>query len=183
MQTQCREAQTCKPTSASLLSVLRCIKLLVLDVDGTLTDGSIILDEKGNHAKVFSVKDGIAIRSLPDHGLAVGIISHSSRQHGIEARAKALRIKHCYVGKDPKAVVLASWCEQLGIQPAQIAVIGDDINDLDMFDFCAHAACPSDASARIRAVADLVLGYPGGKGCVREWISDYYLNAKKWTDC
>ena len=166
--------------SRVLLEQLQVLRLLILDVDGTLTDGRIAIDENGNHLKHFSVKDGISIRSLKNENLGVGIISHSTREAAIRSRAKTLQATHCYVGEAPKEEILHAWCEESHISPKEVGVIGDDVNDLPLFDYCGHSACPSDASNEIKARADIVLAYPGGKGCVREWIDLYFLVAKHW---
>ena len=164
----------------ALLERLRALRLLILDVDGTLTDGRIALDEEGGHLKHFSVKDGISIRNLKAEGLEVGIISHSTRAVAIHKRADMLQVSQCYVGKAPKDEILRTWCQDLQISTPEVAVIGDDTNDLPLFDHCGHSACPSDASPVVQARADLVLSYPGGQGCVREWIDMYFLTAKHW---
>ena len=164
----------------NLLHQLRALQMLVLDVDGTLTDGRIGLDESNRHLKYFSVKDGIFIRSLPEKGLCVSIISHSTHKKAIQERASMLNISHCYVGKQSKEEILKEWCQEKAIPLSQVAVIGDDVNDLPLFDHCGHSACPSDASVSVQERADLVLSFPGGHGCVREWIEDYFLVAKNW---
>ena len=170
-----------RPSSAQLQPQLAALKLLILDVDGTLTDGYIALDETDNHIKRFSIKDGMAIRSLiRETPLQVGIISHSTHAIAIQRRAAALEITRCYVGNTPKLEVLQVWLKELNITLSHTAVIGDDTNDMDLFNACGHGACPADASPNIKAVADVVLGMPGGEGCVREWIQDYYLQAKYW---
>ena len=114
--------------------------------------------------KQFSVKDGISIRALKDEGLSVGIISHSMRKDAIQRRAEMLHISHCYVGKSPKDEILHKWCQEEHISPKEVAVIGDDINDIPLFNYCGHSACPSDASPVVQDCADIVLSYPGGKG-------------------
>ena len=164
----------------ALLHQLQRIRMLILDVDGTLTDGRIGLDEQQGHLKLFSVKDGISIRSLKEEDLRVGIISHSTHRKSIEARASMLDMSHCYVGKEPKDEVLKKWSQETGLSLEEMAVIGDDVNDLPLFALCGHSACPSDASPKVQEVADLKLAYPGGSGCVREWIEDYLVIARNW---
>lgn len=165
---------------SALLKRLQALRMLILDVDGTLTDGRIGIDETQNHLKHFSIQDGIAIRSLREEGLQVGLISHSTREKAIQERAQMLYIAHCYVGKAPKEEILQTWCQQARISLEQVAAIGDDINDIPMFRCCGHSACPSDASPLVQKEADIVLARRGGHGCLREWIEDYFLVAKHW---
>ena len=167
-------------THSSLLTRLQQLRLLILDVDGTLTNSSIGIDERATHIKHFCVKDGLAIRKLTQEDLAVGIISHSTRATAIQERASMLNIAHCYIGKEPKDEVLKTWCAELCISSQQVAVIGDDLNDTPLFEYCGHSACPSDAHPRIRQLAEVRLTAAGGEGCVREWIDDYFLVAKYW---
>jgi 3-deoxy-D-manno-octulosonate 8-phosphate phosphatase (KDO 8-P phosphatase) len=75
-----------------------------------------------------------------------------------------------YVGREDKLGILHGWCDALGITPTQVAFIGDDVNDLSMIAACGLSACPSDAAASVKDVADLVLTTAGGEGCVREFV-------------
>ena len=108
---------------------LRSIQLLVLDVDGVLTDGGLWLDAKGNLSKRFDVRDGLGIRLLQQEGLQIAFLS-GGLGGATEARALQLGIKHCLVGIKDKPSALRTLQKQLGVSTAQTAFVGDDLNDL-----------------------------------------------------
>ena len=152
---------------------LEAIKLLILDVDGTLTDGGVYVTEEGTQFKKYNAKDGLGIRELVKTGVEVGIISHSMVSEMVMTRANALGIQNCYVGMEDKLVVLDEWCERLNIDRKEIAYIGDDVNDLSIMRAVGTSACPADSHEKILAVADIVLKKNGGQGAVREFIDEY----------
>ena len=154
------------------------IKLLILDVDGTLTDGGVYVDENGKETKKFNAKDGVGIMELQKNGIEVGIISNSERGGGILSRSKYLGIKHIYIGDDPKHKILKNWIVEKGILIEDIAFIGDDINDLGIINMVKFSACPNDAVKTIKDIVSLILNTSGGDGCVREF-SDLYLKENK----
>ena len=157
--------------------------MLILDVDGTLTNGKVYVDEKENYARSFSIKDGYAARKkLTPHAIVVGIISHSRQPYAIQARAKLMGISHCYVGDDPKEEVLARWCKTLDISFEQVGVLADDDNDMALFELCGVSACPADASRAVQSRADVVLSKAGGEDCFREWVELYILPALCWEE-
>ncbi len=151
------------------------IKLLILDVDGVLTDGGMYYTEGGDEFKRFNTKDGYAIQHLSkDHNLPVGIISSGHNITLIERRAVLLKIPYVYVGNREKLGVLMEWCEKLGIRLQDVAYIGDDLNDLECMQKVGIAACPSDAVEKIKNASQIVLNRKGGEGCVREFIEMHW---------
>ena len=150
------------------------IKMLILDVDGTLTDNGIYVDENGIESKRFNAKDGVGILELIKKNIMVGIISHSERGDGIKSRASYLGIKHCYVANEPKDEILLSWIKDEDITLDEVAFIGDDINDMSIINIVGFSACPNDASKPVKEKVSLILNTKGGHGCVREF-SDLYL--------
>ena len=154
------------------------IKMLIVDVDGTLTDGGVYVDENGKETKKFNAKDGIGMMELQKNGVEVGIISNSERGGAIFSRAKYLKIKHIYIGDDPKQKVLENWVKSKNISLEHIAFIGDDINDLGIINMVQFSACPKDAVDLIKKKVSLILNTCGGDGCVREF-SDLYLRKNK----
>ncbi|MDG0973504.1 MAG: HAD hydrolase family protein [Crocinitomicaceae bacterium] len=155
---------------------LRKIKLLILDVDGVMTDAGMFFTESGDQIKKYNAKDGMAIMALTKSDFQVGIISSGYKLEMVKARADLLRIQHLYVGRDPKMTILMDWCSTMGISLDEVAIIGDDINDLDVIQNVGFSACPSDAVSKIKRQVDLVLQAKGGKGCVREFIDQYLLD-------
>ena len=150
------------------------IKLLILDVDGTMTDNGIYVDEKGIESKKYNAKDGVGIYELIKNNVKVGIISHSEKGDGIKSRASYLGINHCHVGNEPKEEILKKWIKKLEINLEDVAFIGDDINDLSIINIVGFSACPNDSSDPVKRKVSLVLNTKGGYGCVREF-SDLYL--------
>ncbi|HZV70967.1 MAG TPA: HAD hydrolase family protein [Saprospiraceae bacterium] len=151
------------------------IKMLVLDVDGTLTDGGVYIDANGVQSKKFNIRDGMGITLLEETGVVVGIISHSRSQTILDERARMLGIQYVYSGKESKLEVLNKWMDELSFTSEQIAYIGDDVNDIELLETAGLSACPSDAHFKVLQVVDIVLQREGGKGCVREFIDRFLL--------
>jgi len=145
------------------------IRLIVLDVDGCLTNGQIIYGESGEEIKAFNVKDGLAIKSWMRLGHEVAIIT--GRKSGIvKRRAEELGIAHLYQGVKDKRERLQTLCGELGIAAEEVAAVGDDLNDLKMLDAVGISFAPADASGYITARVDTVLQRRGGEAAVREMI-------------
>ena len=149
------------------------IKLLILDVDGVMTDGGMYFAESGDQFKKFNTKDGMGIIHLTKKGFQVGIISAGFKDVGVSERAKMLGIQHCYVGREPKINILNEWCKELNISLDEVAMIGDDINDLEVMKLVGFKTCPKDAVEVVKKEVDLILSKKGGEGCVREFIDNY----------
>lgn len=147
------------------------IKMLVMDVDGTLTDGCIYIGAEGEMMKAFNVQDGYGIAQiLPKHGIIPVIITGRSSKI-VEKRAKELKIVHLYQGVSDKLAQLKNVAEEMEAAPEEIAYIGDDLNDLDCIHYCGHTACPADAVPAVLEAVDYVCRRDGGRGAVREWIA------------
>ncbi len=152
------------------------IELIVLDVDGTMTDSHITYSEKGDEIKSFNVKDGLAIASWRKLGRQVAIITGRSSDI-VARRAKELRIEHFYQGIDNKKEVLDDLLEKLDLKMENVAAIGDDLNDLKMLKAAKISFVPRDASAYVDKIATVILTKKGGDGAVREMIE--YLIKKE----
>lgn len=150
------------------------IRLIVLDVDGTLTDGGIYITENGDEFKKFNAKDGMAIKHLIRRGVPVAFISASHSPNSVQARARMLGVEYCYVGQDPKIGILEEWMKTLNIHHQEVLFMGDDINDLEVMQQVGISACPADASPTIRAMADIVLERNGGDACFRELVDRFF---------
>ncbi|WP_375578467.1 HAD family hydrolase [Marivirga tractuosa] len=155
-------------------SKIKNIKLLILDVDGVMTDAGMFFTENGDQFKKYNAKDGMAIKALEKFSIQTGIISSAHKIKMVKVRAEMLNIKNLYVGGEPKIDILLDWCEKLDIKLSEVAIIGDDINDLAVMNSVGFSACPADAVIRVKETVDLVLHTKGGNGCVREFI-DFYL--------
>jgi 3-deoxy-D-manno-octulosonate 8-phosphate phosphatase (KDO 8-P phosphatase) len=145
------------------------IELIVLDVDGTMTDSRITYSENGDEIKSFNVKDGLAIASWRKLGKQVAIITGRSSKI-VARRAKELHIEYFYQGIHNKREVLEELLEKLGLTMENVASIGDDLNDLQMLKASKISFVPRDASAYVDKIATVVLSQEGGDGAVREMI-------------
>lgn len=151
------------------------IKLLVMDVDGTLTDGRIYVGAQGEVMKAFDVRDGYAIAHvLPVHGIVPVIITGRSSEI-VTQRAKELKISELYQGVSDKLAKLQKVSVKYGAAPDEIAYIGDDLNDLPCIRYCGVTACPADAVPSVLEAVSYVCQHAGGRGAVREFI-DRILN-------
>ncbi len=151
------------------------IKLLILDVDGVMTDGGMYYTENGDQIKKYNTKDGMAIQHLVKNEFQVAIISSGFKSEMVKSRADLLGIQRCYVGRDPKIEVLNKYCEELNITLENVAIIGDDVNDMEIIKQVGFSASPSDAMNTVKSQVDVVLTKKGGEGCVREFIDAYLL--------
>lgn len=151
------------------------IKLLIMDVDGTLTDGRIYIGAQGEVMKAFDVRDGYAIAHvLPAHGITPVIITGRSSEI-VSQRARELKISELHQRVSDKLAKLQEVAAKYDASPEEIAYIGDDLNDLPCICYCGVTACPADAVPDIPEKVDYVCRHNGGRGAVREFI-DHILN-------
>jgi 3-deoxy-D-manno-octulosonate 8-phosphate phosphatase (KDO 8-P phosphatase) len=152
------------------------IRLLLLDVDGVLSDGRIVYDAHGTEIKTFDVKDGHGIKMLQKAGIEVGIISGRSSKV-VNVRAKELGIEILYQGITDKDLPYAEIIRQRGLRDEEIAYIGDDVVDLPILRRVGFAVATADAVDDIRPYVHYVTNRCGGRGAVRE-VCDLILKAR-----
>jgi 3-deoxy-D-manno-octulosonate 8-phosphate phosphatase (KDO 8-P phosphatase) len=158
------------------------IKLIVLDVDGTLTDGKIIYDEHGNETKNFSVKDGLAVATWTKKlNLKAAIITGRTSKL-VEKRAKELGITHLHQGIHEKLQVLETICQEEGIKLSEVAAIGDDLNDLKMLNAVGISFAPNDAVEYVKNIVKIKCQNNGGDGAVREMVEIICKNDDTYED-
>ncbi|QCI28236.1 KdsC family phosphatase [Caminibacter pacificus] len=145
------------------------IELIVIDVDGTLTDGKIYYSNEGDEIKAFNIKDGLMIKSWNTLGKKSAIITGRTSKI-VERRAKELDITYVKQGVRNKAEVLKEIINELGIDFCNVAVIGDDMNDLSMMRLVSKTFAPADASAFVYDYVEYPLTKKGGEGAVAEMI-------------
>lgn len=158
------------------------IKVLVMDVDGTLTDGKIYMGDSGEMMKAFNIKDGYGIHDmLPTEGITPVIITGRISKI-TENRCKELGITELYQGIHNKTGQLRDVLEKMNISFSDVAYIGDDMNDYScMQQIKAEGGivgCPCDAVGEVKKVADFISEYPGGNGAVRDMI-EWLISSKK----
>lgn len=146
------------------------IKLLVMDVDGTLTDGKIYMGPNGEVMKAFNVKDGYAIaHMLPEMGI-IPVIITGRKSKIVENRAKELGVTELYQGVGDKLAQLKKVAEKYNATPEEIAYIGDDLNDLDCIEYCGLTACPADAVEEVKQKVAYVCQNNGGEDALRKFV-------------
>ena len=150
------------------------IKMLVMDVDGTLTDGRIYIGADGEVMKAFDVKDGYGIVQIRNKGVLPVIITGRTSPI-VEKRAGELGISELHQGIHNKLEKLKEIAEKYNIKAEEIAYIGDDLNDLECINYCSMTACPEDAMEEIKSLVSYVCKKSGGRGAVREFIDKRIL--------
>ena len=161
----------------SLLPKLKKIKAIFLDVDGVLTDGSIIYGSDGNELKVFGSHDGFGITTAIENGIRVGIIT-GRKSDVVERRAMELGIVDLYQGSIDKVTPLERIKKTYSLDKSEIAYIGDDILDLPILVKVGFSAAPANSVRQVKMRVDYVCKAQGGHGAVREVI-DLVLKGQK----
>ncbi len=152
------------------------VRVLVLDVDGVLTDGRLYYGARGEALKVFHVRDGAGLKQLAKAGITVAVIS-GRRSNMTRLRCRELGIRHLMQGIDDKAAALKRLCARLGVTPAECACVGDDTPDIALMRLAGLAFAVADAHPEARQAAHLITTRPGGQGAVRE-VCDHLLAAR-----
>ena len=155
------------------------IELLLVDVDGVLTDGVIAIDDRGVETKHFFVRDGSAIALWRKAGKRAAILS-GRRAPLVDKRAAELGISPVIQGVRDKGPPFRELLAALGLQPSQVCYVGDDLADLPVLRAVGLAACPADAALEVRRAAQFVAGAPGGRGAVREVVEFLLKQQGAW---
>ena len=167
-------------STESLTASLQKIKLLALDVDGVLTDGSIYISPAGEVFKGFIAKDGMGISCALRSGLQIAVIT--GRQSPIvERRCEELGITLLQQGVKDKRLALEQMAQKLGLVREEIAYMGDDLNDIPAFKASGLNLVPADAAIEVMAVADVITKASGGRGAVREAITMILAAQDNWN--
>jgi 3-deoxy-D-manno-octulosonate 8-phosphate phosphatase (KDO 8-P phosphatase) len=162
--------------TAALRRKLANVRLLSLDLDGVLTDGGLYYTAEGDEIRKFDVKDGLGLKLLLAAGISVAIVTTSDIP-AIRHRGRRLGIEHVFLGVEDKVGTIATLADKLGIELAQVAHVGDDINDLPLLEKVGLGLAVRDARPEVRAMAAYVARRSGGQGAVRE-ICDLLLSAR-----
>ena len=153
------------------------IRLLVLDVDGVLTDGRLYYDADGRETKSFHVRDGYGIQQALGAGIVIAVISGRQSAAAL-ARLAELRVAHVFLGRNDKLRVLEQLLAELRIPPASVACMGDDVTDLEIMGLAGLGITVADAHPEVLKAADWVTAAHGGQGAVRE-VCDLLLAARQ----
>lgn len=158
---------------------LSAIKAFIFDVDGVLTDGTLLALNSGEQARTFHIRDGYAIRHALKQGYRIAIIS-GREEEGVRKRLESLDVHDIFLGVDDKMKIFNTYINTYRLDPAHIAYMGDDMPDVEVMRRCAVAACPADAADDVRAISNYVAQKPGGNGAVRELLEATLKAQKTW---
>ena len=165
-----------QPLSDDAKARAKKVKLLICDIDGVFSDGRIYLGNQGEELKAFNTKDGYGVKALGKCGISVGVIT-GRKSAIVEQRMRSLNVKHLMQGREDKHKALAELMRVTGYKPHQIASVGDDMPDIEMFSSSAIKVAVFDAHPLVKEQANYITTLKGGKGAVRE-VCDLFLQAK-----
>ena len=163
------------------LEKIKYIQALIFDVDGVLTDGTVLVTETGEQHRKFNIKDGYALQLAVKRGYQVIAVS-GGRSKGIELRLRGLGITQVFLGLDSKMETYQNFLRSSGFSADQVLYMGDDIPDLPVMKLAGLAVCPADAVEEIKAVCDYISPKKGGEGCVRDIIEKILKIRGDWHD-
>lgn len=155
------------------------IQLLALDVDGVLTDGTIVVDSNGRESKFFNVQDGHGIRLWLRAGLKIALFSGRTSPP-TKHRAEQFGIEYVFQECHNKLETLKGFLEQIGVSPNEVAYVGDDLPDLPPMRYVGFGVAVANAVDEVKQYADYITTHPGGGGAVREVIEYILKNTGKW---
>ena len=158
------------------------IKAFAFDIDGVATDGGILCIPGGDLLRIYDAKDSFAVRMAAMNGYPVAVITGGS--------SLSIRERMVTTGLKPEDVFLHSrnkmdefriFCERYSLQPEDVMYFGDDVPDIEVLQVCGCGVCPSDAVEEVKAAADYVSPFPGGKGCLRDTIEKVMKAQGRWV--
>ncbi len=158
---------------------LKSLKLLVIDVDGTMTDAGIYYDEHGNELKKFCTKDAAGFFAARATGIQTMVLT-GRKCKAVERRMRELRVDYLYQNVKNKRDFLKTFLMEKQMSREQVGYIGDDLNDLPAMELAGYIACPKDACEEILAAADYVSSKEGGHGAVRDVIEHILTQCETW---
>ncbi len=175
-QTKIDRVRVGKKQMQEIVEKAKRLKLLILDVDGVLTDGRLFFDNKGKEYKCFHARDGHGIKLLRQSGVEVAVIS-GRKSKSVALRMKSLGIKYVYQGHENKIAAFNEIIQTLAIEPEQVAHVGDDLLDLPIMTRVGLSIAVNDANGAVKEYADWCTDTPGGLGAVRE-VCDFIMKAQ-----
>ncbi len=157
------------------------VKAFFLDVDGVLTDGSLLVMTDGELLRSMNIKDGFALKLAVQKGYHVIVIS-GGHSKGVEIRLQNLGIRDVYISVQDKLEIFEQCCSRYQLSKEQTLYMGDDLPDLEVIQLAGIAACPSDAVHQIKSLCQYISPYGGGRGCVRDVIEQTLTLQGHWPD-
>ena len=168
-------------TGKNLTAAAAAVRLVVMDVDGTLTDGGIYIGNDGECCKRFHCRDGLAVSASVRHGLPVILLTgRDSRIIRLRAAELGLPAEAVLTGVADKGAALRQLLARYGVTAGQVACLGDDLNDLPILTQAGLSACPADAAADVRVRVHVVLPHAGGQGAARDLLELIWKAKGQW---
>ena len=158
------------------------LKYLVLDVDGTMTDGGIYYDEHGNELKKFNTRDAAGIFAALSAGIEVLVVTGRECK-ATEKRMKELGVKLLYQNIKDKTSFLQDFMQEHNVNKRELGYIGDDLNDLRPMQLAGFVACPCDGCDEIKAIANYISKVKGGDGVIRDVVMFLLRPSGLWSEC
>lgn len=165
--------------SLPIHSILNDIKAFVFDVDGVMTDGTLLITEEGKLLRTFHIRDGYALRRAIQAGYSMAVVS-GGQSEGVIKRLKQLGLTDIYMDAQEKESVLLDWMKWRGIHSNNLAYMGDDVLDVSAMKHAALKACPADAVQEILSIANYISPVKGGQACVRDLIELVLKVQNQW---
>ena len=163
-----------------LFNQFKQVQAFVLDVDGVLTNGEVLVTESGEQLRSFSIKDGYAIQLAVKQGYPIAVIT-GGKSLGVKYRLEGLGIQDIFINISQKTEILDRWMQDKQIQPEHVLYMGDDIPDIQAMSKVGFACCPADAVDEIKSIAQYISPIRGGKGAVRDVIEKVLRLQNKWN--
>lgn len=157
------------------------IKLLVIDVDGTMTDGGLYYDENGNETKKFCTKDAAGFFAAHECGIKIMVLTGRECKATAQ-RMKEMKVEYIYQNVKNKVEFLEKFMKENKITSEMVAYIGDDLNDLKSMKLCGYIGCPSDACTEVKEISNYISSVKGGYGAVRDVIENLLRKNNQWQD-
>ena len=158
---------------------LKNIKAFVLDVDGVLTNGGLIIYPDGKFLRQMNAKDGYVIKLAINHEYIIGVIT-GGREQNIKSRLEHLGVKEVFLGVHKKLPILKSFIKKQNLKKEEVLYMGDDIPDLEVLKYVGFSCCPKDAAYDIKQICDYISNKKGGEGCVRDIIEQTLRVNNQW---
>lgn len=163
------------------LEKLKHIKAILLDVDGVLTNGNLLLTESGEQLRQFNIKDGYALQLAVKRGIKIAALS-GARSKGVEHRLRGLGIQDVFLGLDSKIEVYKNYLAKHNLATEEVLFVGDDMPDLQVMTMVGLAVCPADAVEEIKAISHYISPKNGGEGCVRDIVEKVLKIQNLWFE-
>ena len=156
------------------------IKLIILDVDGVMTNGKVMITSEGEMYREMDTRDGFALKYALLKGFKIGIISGGTNE-GVRKRLELLGVNKVYLGIHEKDIAFDDFVSTFNINPDQVLYMGDDVPDVPVMEKVGVSTCPQDALPDVKRVVDYVSHKKGGDGCVREIVEQVMRVQDKWV--